>query len=79
MPLALTTEEMDLLLALAQPLDHHQHDPFLREVAQELEAKRQAGELGEGLVHRLARVIQRRFFDPPSLPNASPVHRGSGA
>jgi hypothetical protein len=48
---------------------------FLQEVAQELEAKRQAGEIGEGLVHRLARQIQRGFFDPPALPNSSPRAR----
>jgi hypothetical protein len=48
---------------------------FLQEVAQEVEAKRQAGEIGEGSLHRLARVIQRRYFDPPALPNASPRAR----
>jgi hypothetical protein len=40
---------------------------FLQEVAQELEAKRQVGEIGEGSVHRVGRVVQRRFFDPPQL------------
>jgi hypothetical protein len=38
---------------------------FLQEVAAELESKRQAGEIGEGAVHRTA--VQRRFFDPPKL------------
>lgn len=75
MPLALTTEEMDLLLALAGPIDQQRRPQFLQEVAQEFEAKRQAGEIGEGLVHRLARQIQRRFFDPAQLPNASPRAR----
>jgi hypothetical protein len=39
-------------------------------VAQELEAHRQAGEIGEGAVHRLARTIQRKFWEPPNLRNA---------
>jgi hypothetical protein len=33
MPLSLSTEEMDLLLSLAAPIDHRQRDQFLREVA----------------------------------------------
>ena len=67
MPLSLSTEEMDLLLSLAAPIDHALRPQFLREVAQELEVKRQAGEIGEGAVHRVARTVQRRFFDPPVL------------
>ena len=38
MPLALTSEEMDLLLSLAAPIDHRQREQFLHEVAAELEA-----------------------------------------
>jgi hypothetical protein len=75
MPLSLTTEEMDLLLALAAPIDQRQRDQFLHEVAAELEVKRQAGEIGEGSVHRVARTVQRRFFDPPQLPNAGKMAR----
>jgi hypothetical protein len=75
MPLSLSTEEMDLLLSLAKPIDQQRRPQFLQEVAQELEAKRQAGEIGEGAVHRLARTIQRKYFDPPALPNASPRSR----
>jgi hypothetical protein len=67
MPLSLTTEEMDLLLTLAAPIEQRQRDQFLLEVAAEREAKRQAGEIGEGSVHRVARTVQRRFFDPPQL------------
>jgi hypothetical protein len=71
MPLSLATEEMDLLLSLAQPIDQRQRDQFLHEVAAELEVKRQAGEIGEGAVHRVARSVQRRFFDPPALGEAA--------
>jgi hypothetical protein len=75
MPLSLTTEERDLLLTLAAPIELRLRDQFLHEVAAELEAKRQAGLIGEGSVHRVARTVQRRFFDPPQLPNASKVAR----
>ena len=39
MPLSLSTEEMDLLLSLAAPIDHALRPQFLQEVAQELEVK----------------------------------------
>jgi hypothetical protein len=67
MPLSLSTEEMDLLLELAAPINQRQRDQFLHEVAAELEANGQAGAVGIGSVHRVARTVQRRFFDPPVL------------
>jgi hypothetical protein len=77
MPLHLSDEEMDLLLALAAPIDHRQRDQFLHEVAAELEAASAQTGVGPGLgvLHRVGRVVQRRFFDPPQLPNASKAAR----
>jgi hypothetical protein len=48
---------------------------FLTAVAAELEAHGQAGAVGIGSVHRVARTVQRRFFDPPQLPNAGKAAR----
>jgi hypothetical protein len=76
MPLSLTTEEMDLLLSLAAPIDQRQRQ-FLLEVTAELEAGGQAGAVGIGSVHRVARTVQRRYFTPPELPNASPRFRSA--
>ena len=67
MPLHLSDEEMDLLLALAAPIDQRQRPEFLAAVAAELEANGPAGAVGIGSVHRVARTVQRRFFDPPQL------------
>jgi hypothetical protein len=64
-PLQLNDEEMNVLLTLAGPIDQALRPKFLQEVAQELEAKRQAGEIGQGSAHRVARTVQRRFWDPP--------------
>jgi hypothetical protein len=77
MPLSLSTEEMDLLLALAAPIDQRQREQFLVEVAAELEAAAERTGIGPGpgAVHRVARTVQRHFFDPPQLPNASKVAR----
>jgi hypothetical protein len=58
---------MTVLLTLAGPIDQRLRADFLQEVAAELEAKRQAGEIGEGSVHRLARGIQRKYWEPPIL------------
>jgi hypothetical protein len=74
-PLHLSDEEMDLLLALAAPIDQRLRTEFLTAVAAELEANGQAGTVGIGSVHRVARTVQRRFFDPPQLPNASRAAR----
>jgi hypothetical protein len=71
MPISLNDDEMSVLMSLAGPIDQQRRPQFLQEVAAELEAKRQAGELGEGSVHRTARAIQRRFFDPPALGQAA--------
>jgi hypothetical protein len=71
MPLHLSDEEMDLLLTLAVPIDQRQRHQFLHEVAAELEAAAAQTGIGPGVVHRVARTVQRRFFDPPQLPNAS--------
>jgi hypothetical protein len=73
--LALNDEEKDLLLALAQPIDQRLRSEFLAAVAAELEANGQAGAVGIGSVHRTARAVQRRFFDPPQLPNAGKMAR----
>jgi hypothetical protein len=74
-PLELNDSEMSMLLTLSAPIDQRLRPQFLQEVAAELEAKRQTGEIGEGLVHRVARVVQRRFFDPPTLPNSGKMAR----
>jgi hypothetical protein len=68
-PLSLSAEELDLLLELARPIDQRQRDQFLHEVAAELEAASAQTGVGPalGVLHRVARTVQRRFFDPPQL------------
>lgn len=67
---------MSVLRCLAEPIEQHRRPQFLQEVAAELEARRQAGEIGEGSVHRVARTLQRKFFDPPEFPNAAGARTG---
>ena len=75
MPLAFTSEEMDLLLSLAAPIEPAQRSAFLDAVAAAI--GEQAS--GPGLVHQTARRVQRQFWTPPQLANATPVHRGHAA
>jgi hypothetical protein len=79
MPLQLTDDEMALLTSLAQPIEPAQRSNFLAEVAAAIEAGGLAGGVGPGAVHRIARVVQRRFWTPPEISPAmtAPVHRGA--
>jgi hypothetical protein len=61
MPLALTDEEIDALIAISAPVPHELRDPFLRALALQLE---KFPEIGPGLIHRLGREPQREFRRP---------------
>jgi hypothetical protein len=67
MPIDFSDEEKNMLLELAQPIDQRRRTQFLTDVAAEIEARKQASEVGIGLVHRVGRTVQRRFFEPPEL------------
>jgi hypothetical protein len=65
-----------LLQGLAAPVDHRHRDQFLREVTAEIEAAaQQTGVAGPGAVHRVARTVQRRFWDPPQETGESKYRR----
>ena len=78
-PLHLNDEEMAVLMDLAAPIDQRQRDQFLHEVAAELDAASAQTGVGPGLgvLHRVGRVVQRKYFDPPELPNASSRFRNA--
>ena len=80
MPLSFSAEEMDLLLSLAAPIDQRQRTQFLTEVTRaiEEESARTGIGSGPGALHRIGRVVQRKYFTPPELPNASPRFRNAG-
>ena len=69
MPIHFSDEELALLQALAAPIDQRRRQQFLQEVTAELEAAALETGVspGPGVVHRVGRVIQRRYFDPPTL------------
>jgi hypothetical protein len=62
MPVAFSDAEKTMLLSLALPLPIERRSDFLQTVAQRLEA---TPEIGLGVTHRVARSVQREFFDPP--------------
>jgi hypothetical protein len=65
MPLELSDAEMTLQTELAAPIDQRLRQDFLREVAVKLEAHPSA--IGEGAIHRIARQVQREFWQPPQF------------
>jgi hypothetical protein len=58
------SELTTIILAAAAPLRPADRELFLFDVMTELEKR---GELGPGIVARVCREQQRRFFDPPQL------------
>ena len=65
MPITFSDEELALLQALAAPINQRHRHQFLTEVTAGLEAAaRETGVApGPGGVHRVGRVVQRRFWN----------------
>jgi hypothetical protein len=74
MALSFSNDEMTVLLSLARPIAPEQRPQFIDAVAAAIEAR--GGPSGPGVVHQVGRLIQRQFWEPPSIsPNASaPQH-----
>jgi hypothetical protein len=66
-PIALSDAQMNAILAAATPLQPRARQAFLREVAQLLQSE---PALGDGSLHRLLVVVQRKHFDAPDLRGA---------
>jgi hypothetical protein len=60
-------EEMRLLLELSEPLEQSRRPAFLQEATRRIEAAAPQNGVGPGFVHRVGRVVQRDYFDPPDL------------
>jgi hypothetical protein len=77
MPLMLTDAEMDVLESLSLPITPDKRAAFMAEVAGELESAGAA--IAEGSLHRVARVVQRRYFDPPAETSSAHAARHTAA
>jgi hypothetical protein len=63
-PISLTDEQLSAIYAASVPLAPHQRSPFLADCATALA---QLPEIGDGAVHRIVMVVQRKYFDPPQF------------
>ena len=64
-PLRFSDEQLTQIFRAAAPLTPDQRLAFLEDLASSL---RQASRpLGDGLVYRMVREVQRRHFDPPAI------------
>jgi hypothetical protein len=70
-PLKLSDDEMTALYRAARPIAQDRRDEFLQACADALAGER---ELGPGVVFRVLRDTQRRFFDPPAF--TGDIHGG---
>jgi hypothetical protein len=69
---ALTDEQLTMVLHAAAPLARDQRGPFLEALAVALQGNPE--QLGDGALFRLIRETQRRFWDPPLQTGAGPSH-----
>ena len=60
----LTSDQVDAVLRAARPLPPTSHAAFLEDVSTALA---ELDDLGDGVVHRVVRDVQRRHWDPPNL------------
>jgi hypothetical protein len=65
-PLRLSDNQLDAIMAAAEPLAPADRSPFLREVAALLESQT----IGDGSVHRACADAWAKFWDPPQLDRA---------
>jgi hypothetical protein len=70
-PVRLTDAQMNAIWAAAHPLPRDRCSDFLADAARELAA---LPAIGDGSVHRVLMVVQRRYFDPPA--DVSGFHGG---
>jgi hypothetical protein len=63
-PLAFTDSQLDQIMRLTHPLQPHQRVAFLEKLATRLNGCR---EVGDGMIYRAARELQREYFSPPTF------------
>jgi hypothetical protein len=65
-PIALSDDQLSQILRCAAPLTPADRSDFLRDVAQALNGQ----ELGDGLILRTCREIQKRYWRAPEMANS---------
>jgi hypothetical protein len=70
--ISLNDDQLTAVMQTAAPIHPRFRGEFLEEVAKELA---RLPEIGDGAVHRVLAMVQRRFFDPPR--EGAPRHLGS--
>jgi hypothetical protein len=74
-PLSVSDSQLDAILAATAPLPPPERSAFLVALAHRLKSE---VELGDGLLFRVLRELQREFFRPPQFPkHSTPVHHAA--
>ena len=64
----LSPDQVDAVLRAARPLPPADHAAFLEDVSSALA---ELGDLGDGIVHRVVRDVQRKYWGSPNLSHGS--------
>jgi hypothetical protein len=70
-PLKLNDEQLTAIMRGAAPLAPNRRDAYLREIAAALAGQ----ELGDGIIGRTIREIQKRHYDAPTLDHDHSKYR----
>jgi hypothetical protein len=73
LPLSLSDEQMDCVMRAAAPLHPVDRSAFLQRIAERLPG---VEVVGDGLVSRIAREVQREFFRAPDLESSHRISSG---
>ena len=63
-PIAISDSQLAMIMRACEPILPADRDPFLRALAHRLQGE---PELGDGVVGRAIRELQREFWRPPSI------------
>jgi hypothetical protein len=72
-PISLSDDQLIFIQHLTEPLHPTDRSRFLVDLAAAL---RHEGELGDGILHRHAREVFRRFFKPPTITSSQASRPG---
>jgi hypothetical protein len=66
-PPSFSDEQLAQIFRAAAPLNPAERVAFLEDLANMIRTNNYQGPLGDGLVYRAVREVQRRHFDPPDF------------
>jgi hypothetical protein len=67
MPLSFSSPQIDAVMRAAAPLDRQHRPDFLHFIVDQFPGR---SEVGDGELHRVVTIAQRKYLDPPDLSHS---------